>query len=123
MATTQLRHFCTHALDDIIDFCNTSSTRGAYDLYTREAVQWIRSAQKFSYSWAEAETVPEDLTRQWLTDDHPRLPFEFTAIELVDNYRLAAHSTKGDLSGASYTLVQTPPRSPADRYQSRSGAS
>ncbi len=87
MATTQLRHFCTHALDDIIDFVNTSPTRGAYDLYTREAVQWIRSAQKFSYSWAEAQTVPEDLTREWLTQDHPRLPFEFTAIELVDNYR------------------------------------
>lgn len=77
-----LRHFCTHALDDLIEYNNTMRKNGAYEMYSREAVHWLRSAVKFSFDIADAEMVPEELAREWIVDD-PKLPFEFVAIEMV----------------------------------------
>jgi hypothetical protein len=82
---TQLRHFCTHALGDLIDYNNAIAGHGAYKTYSLEAIRWLRQAVKFSYDGADAETVPEEVAREWLVDD-PKLPFEFVAIEMVGDY-------------------------------------
>lgn len=83
---TQLRHFCTHALDDLIDFINVVGSRdGDFEQYTFELIKWVKQAVKFSYSWEQAFMVPEEVCAEWLTDEHPRLPFEFVAIEMEDS--------------------------------------
>jgi len=81
----QLRHFCTHALDDLIQYINTMKRTGAYETYGREAVRWLRQSVKFAFDEEEAHSVPEELAKQWLCDD-PKLPFEFIAIEMTGEH-------------------------------------
>lgn len=81
----QLRHFCTHALDDLIEYNNTMTRRGAYETYSREAVRWLRQAVKFAFDEGEAHSVPEELAKEWLCED-PKLPFEFIAIEMTGEH-------------------------------------
>lgn len=80
-----LRHFCTHALDDLIDYINFMGYRnGPFEQYTLELVSWLKQAVKFSYNTDQALAVPERVCMDWLTDEHPRLPYEFVAIEVED---------------------------------------
>ena len=81
----QLRHFCTHALDDMIEYVNTMGVKGAYEAYSREAVRWLRQSVKFAFDEEEAHSVPEELAKQWLVED-PKLPFEMIAIEMTGEH-------------------------------------
>ena len=90
MKNSQLKHFCTHALTDLVDQFNSSALvhrRGVPDQeqpwgwYLGNLIVWLRQAQKFSLTEDEARTVPPDIIGDWITDK-PRLPFQFTAIEV-----------------------------------------
>lgn len=81
----QLRHFCTHALDDLIDYNNSMTRRGAYEDYSKEAVRWLRQSVKFAFDESDAHQVPDELAKEWLCDD-PKLPFEFIAIEMTGEH-------------------------------------
>lgn len=82
----QLRHFCTHALDDLIEYVNTmGADKGAYEAYSREAVRWLRQSVKFAFDEEEAHSVPQELAKQWLCED-PKLPFEIIAIEMTGEH-------------------------------------
>ncbi len=54
-----------------------------YDTYCRDGVVMLRDAIKFSCGRDELDLVPVDVTREWLTQEEPQLPFDTVAIEMV----------------------------------------
>ncbi len=94
-----IRHFCTHALDDIIDVLNSedseppdrvpSSLMDAnvtslinYNTYCRDGVVMLRDAIKFHCEIEELKLVSRDITKEWLVQEDPQLPFDTVAIEV-----------------------------------------
>jgi hypothetical protein len=88
MSDPVIKHFCTHALTDLIDSQNRTGGRTRagdvlpWDVFRMGLIGWLRQAQKFAVTEDELMHVPEDIIKEWITGEHMRLPFEFTAIEL-----------------------------------------
>jgi hypothetical protein len=53
-----------------------------YDTYCRDGVVMLRDAIKFACGRDELDLVPVDVTREWLTQEEPQLPFDTVAIEM-----------------------------------------
>lgn len=85
MADVQLRHWCTHALDHLIEELNVLGHHDDLELYhryTREGVDMLRNSIKFAWSYEQAARLPIEQRRDWLTQDEPTLPFDTIAVEM-----------------------------------------
>ena len=111
MKTTDLKHFCTHALTALIDQHNHIGNKNEpWGVYTGALVKWLRQAQKFAVKEDELKTVPGDIIHDFIVGE-PRLPFQFTAIE-VDlihargSFDLGGKKTDVKIDGAMFMCAE-----------------